>query len=112
MWMDLCIWMCVHIYVPMSVCFSMGYIGVCVSLIDRRIKTTSFCGILTDHIATFCVKELGGPGSQGHEEDCVVGTLTTVRTVHSMIPGSGGPVVTSRICFRIGPAGLTWWHSG
>lgn len=46
------------------------YIGVCVSLIDGRIKTTSICGIITDHI----VKELDGTGSQEHNKDYVGGT--------------------------------------
>lgn len=43
------------------------YIGVCVSLIDGRIKTTLICGILTDHI----VKGLDGTGSQEHNKDYV-----------------------------------------
>lgn len=47
-----------------SVCFHMGF-GVHVSLIDGRIKTTPFCGILIDHI----VKELGDTGSQWHDKD-------------------------------------------
>lgn len=72
------------------------YISVCVSLIDERIKTTSICGILTDHI----VKEMDGTGSQEHNKIMSVGPLTTIRIV--LIPGFGGLMVRPRICFRIG----------
>lgn len=72
----------------------------------QELKTIPFYGILTDHIAAFFVKELGGTGSQGHDKDCSVGVLSPIRIVLSMNPGSGSPMVSSRICFRIGPAGV------
>lgn len=70
--MVLCIWICVHICLCVTV-FLYGYVGVCVSLIDGRVKIISFSGILTDHIASFRVKELDGTRSQRHDKDCVCG---------------------------------------
>lgn len=72
------------------------YIGVCVSLIDGRIKTTSICGIITDHI----VKELEAQDLRSITRIMSVGPLTTIRIV--LIPGFGGLIVRPRICFRIG----------
>lgn len=71
------------------------YIDVYVSLIDGKIKTTSICGILTDHI----VKEMA-QDPRSITRIMSVGPLTTIRIV--LIPDFGALMVRPRICFRIG----------